>query len=584
MRRYAEGLREHIVAVAREGAGGPRLSRAADEAAGHGLAGRVRLAGTGPGGRAGPGTDPGSRVGPPGCDGRAPFTGPAPRSGVGRALPALLGAGLEAAASRRTSAWVARSFSTPLGPLGLQRLDPLGRKGLHDAAPRQTRDGDAQLGGHHGARVRASLRGASAATRAGRPGARRARRAWTRPSWNSAGWRGGTHRLLAPRWRLHRLGGLGATSCPPDYRPHRAPDHVGNLAGVTGSEEETSPRSASPTFRGDPREVGAGSGPSDSARHPAHPPPGARGEAPACCARRAAKRASCGSPVDRGCPVAIPLLGDDGRGVPKDHLVTAAEEVTWRTSPTRSSSIPFDDVLGWERPPGEPAFERPATPGRRRTGGAPTSASSSSRGPEPALPPRPGLPPRSSNAPRFRGQLMCWPRVPPRPRRVLISIIRAAVNGAGPSHARRRSSAGRGEADRTRQSPPRHDHVQRRQGKQRRGRRMPRRRRRGTICSGVLAPDRRGRAQRQRAPPRLRAPRPPWPGHHPPASRTTHSPPISHHNHSVRPGVRTGPRVAASPPLHRPHGPGEAVVRGERGRRCAVRISPANDPRSRRAR
>ncbi|MFD7439438.1 LysR family substrate-binding domain-containing protein [Streptomyces sp. NPDC059861] len=67
-------------------------------------------------------------------------------------------------------------------------------------------------------------------------------------------------------------------------------------------------------------------------------------------------------PVDRTVFSAIPLYTETTVVmVPKDHLITAADEVTVEDLADEVVLHPLDDVLGWERPPGEPAFERPAT-------------------------------------------------------------------------------------------------------------------------------------------------------------------------------------------------------------------------------
>ncbi|WP_418961051.1 LysR family substrate-binding domain-containing protein [Streptomyces tritici] len=47
--------------------------------------------------------------------------------------------------------------------------------------------------------------------------------------------------------------------------------------------------------------------------------------------------------------------------VPKDHLFAAAEELALEDLADEILLHPLDDTLGWERPPGKPAFERPAT-------------------------------------------------------------------------------------------------------------------------------------------------------------------------------------------------------------------------------
>ncbi|WP_073952187.1 LysR family substrate-binding domain-containing protein [Streptomyces kebangsaanensis] len=67
-------------------------------------------------------------------------------------------------------------------------------------------------------------------------------------------------------------------------------------------------------------------------------------------------------PVDRTFFSAIPLYTETTVVVvPKDHLVTAVDEVSLADLADEVALHPLDDVLGWERPPGEPAFERPAT-------------------------------------------------------------------------------------------------------------------------------------------------------------------------------------------------------------------------------
>jgi DNA-binding transcriptional LysR family regulator len=67
-------------------------------------------------------------------------------------------------------------------------------------------------------------------------------------------------------------------------------------------------------------------------------------------------------PVDRTVFSAIPLYTETTVVVvPKDHVVTAAEEVSVADLADEVAFHPLDDVFDWERPPGEPAFERPAT-------------------------------------------------------------------------------------------------------------------------------------------------------------------------------------------------------------------------------
>jgi DNA-binding transcriptional LysR family regulator len=67
-------------------------------------------------------------------------------------------------------------------------------------------------------------------------------------------------------------------------------------------------------------------------------------------------------PVDRTALSAIPLYTETTVVVvPKDHVITAADEITLDDLADEVVLHPLDDVLGWDRPPGEPAFERPAT-------------------------------------------------------------------------------------------------------------------------------------------------------------------------------------------------------------------------------
>ncbi|WP_406443913.1 LysR family substrate-binding domain-containing protein [Streptomyces sp. NBC_00631] len=67
-------------------------------------------------------------------------------------------------------------------------------------------------------------------------------------------------------------------------------------------------------------------------------------------------------PVDRAFFSAIPLYTEiPVVVVPKDHVITAAEEVTVADLGDEVLFHPLDDVFDWEAPPGEPAFERPAT-------------------------------------------------------------------------------------------------------------------------------------------------------------------------------------------------------------------------------
>ncbi|MEU6377121.1 LysR family substrate-binding domain-containing protein [Streptomyces sp. NPDC046909] len=67
-------------------------------------------------------------------------------------------------------------------------------------------------------------------------------------------------------------------------------------------------------------------------------------------------------PVDRTFFSAIPLYTETTVVVvPKDHVIAAVEDVTLEDLADETVLHPLDDVFDWERPPGEPAFERPAT-------------------------------------------------------------------------------------------------------------------------------------------------------------------------------------------------------------------------------
>ncbi|MEU0093209.1 LysR substrate-binding domain-containing protein [Kribbella sp. NPDC006257] len=67
-------------------------------------------------------------------------------------------------------------------------------------------------------------------------------------------------------------------------------------------------------------------------------------------------------PIDRTGLSAIPLYTETTVVVvPKDHVVTAADEVTVADLADDFVLHPLDDTLGWDKLPGEPAFERPAT-------------------------------------------------------------------------------------------------------------------------------------------------------------------------------------------------------------------------------
>lgn len=67
-------------------------------------------------------------------------------------------------------------------------------------------------------------------------------------------------------------------------------------------------------------------------------------------------------PVDGPDLSAIPLYTETTVVVvPKDHVVAAVDEVSTEDLADEIVLHPLDDVLGWETPPGKPAFERPAT-------------------------------------------------------------------------------------------------------------------------------------------------------------------------------------------------------------------------------
>ncbi|MFF9686686.1 LysR family substrate-binding domain-containing protein [Streptomyces sp. NPDC014623] len=67
-------------------------------------------------------------------------------------------------------------------------------------------------------------------------------------------------------------------------------------------------------------------------------------------------------PIDRTDLSAIPLYTETTVVVvPRDHAATAVEELSAEDLAEEIVLHPLDDPLGWERPPGRPAFERPAT-------------------------------------------------------------------------------------------------------------------------------------------------------------------------------------------------------------------------------
>ncbi|MFE9401593.1 LysR family transcriptional regulator substrate-binding protein [Streptomyces sp. NPDC006530] len=85
-------------------------------------------------------------------------------------------------------------------------------------------------------------------------------------------------------------------------------------------------------------------------------------EAPAVLRGRGADAGFVRLPVDRTDLSAIPLYTETTVVVvPRDHLFTAVEEVSAEELADDIVLHPLDDTLDWERPPGLPAFERPAT-------------------------------------------------------------------------------------------------------------------------------------------------------------------------------------------------------------------------------
>ncbi|MFJ8042120.1 LysR family substrate-binding domain-containing protein [Kitasatospora sp. NPDC096147] len=67
-------------------------------------------------------------------------------------------------------------------------------------------------------------------------------------------------------------------------------------------------------------------------------------------------------PVDRSVLSAIPLYTETTVVVvPKDHVLTAVDEVELTELADEIVLHPLDDTLGWTELPGRPAFERPAT-------------------------------------------------------------------------------------------------------------------------------------------------------------------------------------------------------------------------------
>lgn len=67
-------------------------------------------------------------------------------------------------------------------------------------------------------------------------------------------------------------------------------------------------------------------------------------------------------PVDRAGLHAIPLYTETTViVVPKDHVLTAADEVSEADIADEVVQHPLDDTLDWAAPPGKPALHRPAT-------------------------------------------------------------------------------------------------------------------------------------------------------------------------------------------------------------------------------
>ncbi|MER6671642.1 LysR family substrate-binding domain-containing protein [Streptomyces sp. NPDC000983] len=85
-------------------------------------------------------------------------------------------------------------------------------------------------------------------------------------------------------------------------------------------------------------------------------------EAPGALRDKAADAGFVRLPVDRTFFSAIPLYTETTVVVvPKDHAAAAVEELTAEDLADEVVFHPLDDVIGWDRPPGLPGFERPAT-------------------------------------------------------------------------------------------------------------------------------------------------------------------------------------------------------------------------------
>jgi DNA-binding transcriptional LysR family regulator len=85
-------------------------------------------------------------------------------------------------------------------------------------------------------------------------------------------------------------------------------------------------------------------------------------DAPALIREGKADAALLRLPIDRDGLHAIPLYVEQTVVVvPKDHLVTAADEITTADLADELVLHPMDDLLGWDRPPGRVVDERPPT-------------------------------------------------------------------------------------------------------------------------------------------------------------------------------------------------------------------------------
>ncbi|MGW1071985.1 LysR family substrate-binding domain-containing protein [Streptomyces sp. NPDC002537] len=85
-------------------------------------------------------------------------------------------------------------------------------------------------------------------------------------------------------------------------------------------------------------------------------------EAPGVLRERGADAGFVRLPIDRTDLSAIPLYTETTVVViPKDHVMAAVDEVSAGDLADEVVFHPLDDTLGWERPPGKPAIERPAT-------------------------------------------------------------------------------------------------------------------------------------------------------------------------------------------------------------------------------